>query len=58
MSKKLVNIHSKHIISAYLLGILSILLVLLPLWYLSKRTSSVGNFVSDIWCHNIESTHI
>ena len=51
-----IHIQSKHIISAYLLGILSMLLILLPMWYLSKKNNSIGNIVDEVWCRNIQTT--
>lgn len=55
MPKK-IHIQSKHIISAYLLGILSMLLLLLPMWYLSKKNPNVGDVIDNVWCKNLETS--
>jgi len=42
------------IIIAYLLGILTVLIIIIPMWYMSKQDSNIGTIVNDIFCHNIK----
>lgn len=39
--------------AAYVLGILTILVILIPWWILSMRSTSVSNAYSKVFCNQI-----
>lgn len=42
------------IIIAYLLGILTVLIIIVPMWYMSKQDANIGSIVHDIFCTNVK----
>lgn len=45
-------------IAAFFLGILLVLVILVPFWYIATVNSNVGSVYKSIFCNNIDTSQV